>query len=199
LTRRILIVLLSTLSALTAAQWARSSLRRDDSIYVKWTPELHDGKDHSHAEPSDLLLPGRSLLLLSSIGRLYVSFASQRGLSLLDGRHGNLTYADWDWQFELNRPSRATTTYGWLAFSFESFGTGGWSLEVPWWFLTVLPSLPAFLLLRRERRARTLLKVGLCPTCGYDLRASKDRCPECGSPIPLHDATGATEKPGDCT
>lgn len=45
--------------------------------------------------------------------------------------------------------------------------------------------VPAILLLVGQlvfRQHRSLW--GLCPECGYDLRASKDRCPECGTPIP---------------
>ena len=39
--------------------------------------------------------------------------------------------------------------------------------------------LPSLWLLRRVRRRRRRRR-GLCPACGYDVRASPGRCPECG-------------------
>ncbi len=58
--------------------------------------------------------------------------------------------------------------------------SASWIAFVPLWMpsglfavLLVLRLLP---LLRRRKRK----KLGLCVKCGYDLRASKERCPECG-------------------
>jgi hypothetical protein len=47
-------------------------------------------------------------------------------------------------------------------------------------FCAPLPLSEAILLLSRRRRRRRAAR-GLCVRCGYDLRATPDRCPECGT------------------
>lgn len=66
-----------------------------------------------------------------------------------------------------------------------------WSMPValPIALLCVSPALWFLRTHRRERRSR----LGLCLCCGYDLRASKDRCPECGTAIPAQTASSSGE------
>jgi rubrerythrin len=41
--------------------------------------------------------------------------------------------------------------------------------------------VPPALWFRGRTRAKLRSRRGLCPVCGYDLRGSPGRCPECGS------------------
>jgi hypothetical protein len=52
---------------------------------------------------------------------------------------------------------------------------------VSFWLLCVAGAvLPGICLVRAWRR-RWRGRLGVCPFCGYDLRATPDRCPECGA------------------
>ena len=64
--------------------------------------------------------------------------------------------------------------------------TPGSMVVAPYWSLTAAAGalrawrLGATLAGHRTRRRR---RRGLCPSCGYDVRATPDRCPECGNQL----------------
>ena len=57
--------------------------------------------------------------------------------------------------------------------------------EVPDWFVALATSILPLLALRCAvfDRPKRRIGAGRCGACGYDLRASTERCPECGTAI----------------
>ena len=111
---------------------------------------------------------------------------------------------DWRWCREYEQPGRlfsdgrrSYAIYGLGIqsgddFLYDYFGASvpcrGYALTVPYGVMVlVFAVLPGRSLIRhvrgRYRRAKSL-----CVGCGYDLRASSDRCPECGRTFARHRA-----------
>jgi hypothetical protein len=69
-------------------------------------------------------------------------------------------------------------------------------IVIPLWPFALVSALAPALWLRRTLTRRHRTFRGLCPTCGYDLRASSDRCPECGMPVSLVPTDSASQTQG---
>ena len=78
------------------------------------------------------------------------------------------------WHFEYRHVTR----------SYKNQKVQGREFAFPYWCPSLLAAVvPAIWLVSfRRRQAKQRERLGLCPACGYDLRATPDRCPECGTP-----------------
>jgi len=59
-------------------------------------------------------------------------------------------------------------------------------IGAPDWFMSASLALPPLFWLRRFRRERLVrqrCRLGLCRSCGYNLRGIAERCPECGADV----------------
>lgn len=60
-------------------------------------------------------------------------------------------------------------------------------VAIPHWVPGSLAAVCPSLWIVKAQRVRRRRREGHCPKCGYDLRATPDRCPECGTEIPKAD------------
>lgn len=54
---------------------------------------------------------------------------------------------------------------------------------IPYWILAGIWSVLPLYWIWKRYKTRSIRQPGRCSICGYDLRASKGRCPECGALI----------------
>lgn len=81
-----------------------------------------------------------------------------------------------------------------LGYRTERYGAivRAWHVAVPYWLVWLSITavwLPWFVRWLKQVRRMRRKNRGLCLNCGYDLRASRERCPECGTAIAQVDET----------
>ena len=61
------------------------------------------------------------------------------------------------------------------------FGYEEWAVALRFWFVFLLAAILPIRRFAAYRESRRAKQVGHCTNCGYDLRATPHRCPECGT------------------
>ena len=100
------------------------------------------------------------------------------------GKTGNGRFPEINIDGNYRNPRNAIQFLGGAWFYWHHGAESAWIVLVPCWVPVAIASLAllcigARRLLRRWRQH----KPGTCRKCGYDLRASSERCPECGTDI----------------
>ena len=165
------------------------------SVIFLWRAS-HHATDHCYRKTLTLDPRGRhvekSRGLWSSEGLLVIywhQFPSYRGADT-PTRHGTWKYesiakADPFAAIPGYRDAKSGFAGLYAAKNFRGPGSG--VIVLPHWLLTAIAALLTAWSARRLARQiiqRRRLHSNQCPTCGYDLRASPQSCPECGTPVP---------------
>lgn len=102
----------------------------------------------------------------------------------------------------MRSPQKPADRFGFFVVHINSTAPPPWALDgsqlrywhevvvvAPYWFVLAImgfwPAVYFGVRIYRDMKTTRRKRYGLCVNCGYDLRASNDKCPECGAEI-LH-------------
>lgn len=144
-------------------RWSGVGVFADGRRYERADWRVSSGRGQLRAYRERLTLPPPETIPQATV----VAFLTQ--LETAESRRGSRFSVGWDTQDR--EPLHARTVW----FACPYWAAAAVTGAVPaGWLVTTLVSL------RRQRRWAGL---GFCRGCGYDLRESKERCPECGAAV----------------
>ena len=163
--------------------WIRSHRVSDD---VRWDRAAHNSRKWEHVQHGIYTSPGK----LVYYRRPWVTYRQEghppkTGFSI---HH----YAPTDAANVFPGYSTGSGRFGFWGFK-DFWVVGSKAVVIPFYAPTILGAMlgvPALLAAQRSALRAHRRRFGLCISCGYDLRESKERCPECGSPILLKKGKG---------
>lgn len=118
---------------------------------------------------------------------VYISYSSEHGSCTMLITADTLPGTSWaafapTWDYSSMPATGSPSHILWLPIVHRLNASQGswWEIALDYWSLCVLLAiLPAGWLVGRYRSSRR--KTHCCRSCGYDLRATPERCPECGA------------------
>jgi hypothetical protein len=191
---RILVVLSSLLLGASVAMWARSEWTREIWTRVHNRPLPRDERGWSAEWTSEFVASGDGVV---RVGR---SCGTLRGLTAGPfGSSQRIVRTPWNHRAgPYAIPSSAIPSYA-KGFSAVGLSVRWWrptppldgsytgsdtEIEISYWLVALLACVLPVAWAKgalRDRARRRRVRRGLCTACGYDLRGSADRCPECGA------------------
>jgi hypothetical protein len=183
------------LCAATIVLWVRSYFGSD---YISRNTPV-ESQPHFVSHHGYSITITRGSIRLASEYNTYISIQIAMNLHPIDGAAtwtvgrlgvGHIFWGDLEVRSFWNRLGFHSFHDG-ISTSFSESTQDG--IAIPAWLPTLLFAIAPLLIVHRIIRNRRCHKSGLCPQCGYDIRATPTRCPECGQTI----ANQSAQTPSD--